>query len=101
MSRHISLLFLFITTLSFGQDQLDKIDVQTYNLFIHVNDDDDKIFVREIVTIKFLVDVDRFFLDLASEKETLCFFWLEEAFLRSQIKSIICILYVHKRLLSI
>ena len=66
MNRLLSAFFCTLFFVSFSQDQLDKIDVLSYDMLIEVSDDDDTIYIEEVVTIKLIKDLENFYLDLIS-----------------------------------
>lgn len=66
MNKILASLFIVVFFTGFAQNQVDKIDVLNYNVQIEVSDDNDSIHVKETVTVQFLKDCNRFYLDLAS-----------------------------------
>ncbi|PHR31221.1 MAG: metallopeptidase [Fluviicola sp.] len=66
MNKLLASLFITSFFTVFAQDQLDKIDVLNYDVQIELNDNNDSIHVKEIVSIQLLKDCDQFYLDLAS-----------------------------------
>jgi len=52
-----------------AQDQIDIIDIENYDVQLHVNDSNDIIIVSETVHVKFLEDCASFYLDLTAQNE--------------------------------
>ncbi|MEJ6756492.1 MAG: hypothetical protein QNK78_05710, partial [Crocinitomicaceae bacterium] len=66
MNQFLAALFCSFCLTSFAQDQLDNIDVLSYDMTIEVGDKDNVIHVKEIVKIKLLNETPRFYLNLIS-----------------------------------
>ncbi|NRA12822.1 MAG: M1 family metallopeptidase [Crocinitomicaceae bacterium] len=69
MNKFLTAVFCSLLLTGFAQDQIDMIDVLSYDMLIEVGDKDDSIHVTETVTVKLLKECNRFYLDLVSEKD--------------------------------
>jgi len=69
MNKFLTLIFCSFLLFSYAQDQIDIIDVKSYDLTIEVSDENDSIHVTEKVTIKLLEEGHRLYLDLISESD--------------------------------
>ena len=69
MKLFVAFTVFILHTIGISQSQIDKVDIQSYNVQLFVNDSTNVIKVIETVFVKFINDCDSFYLDLIQLKE--------------------------------